>query len=83
MKCPNCNIALVMVDRQGVEIDYFPQCREVWLDGGELDKIIERSSDLQRREHDDDLDDHHKYVGNDDHYPKKRRKSLLGELFNF
>ena len=44
MKCPNCNdTSLVMSDRQGVEIDYCPQCRGVWLDRGELDKLIERS----------------------------------------
>ena len=44
MKCPNCTeTALVMSDRQGVEIDYCPQCRGVWLDRGELDKLIERS----------------------------------------
>jgi len=44
MKCPNCaNVELVMSDRQGVEIDYCPQCRGVWLDRGELDKLIERS----------------------------------------
>src|SRR6201991_4176480 len=44
MKCPNCNETLVMTDRQGVEIDYCPKCRGVWLDRGELDKIIERSA---------------------------------------
>ena len=43
MKCPNCNVALVMADRNGIEIDYCPDCRGVWLDRGELDKIIERS----------------------------------------
>lgn len=43
MNCPKCNVALAMTDRQGVEIDYCPQCRGVWLDRGELDKIIERS----------------------------------------
>jgi len=44
MKCPNCSVNLVMTDRSGVEIDYCPDCRGVWLDRGELDKIIERSS---------------------------------------
>jgi uncharacterized protein len=44
MKCPVCNnVNLVMSDRQGIEIDYCPECRGVWLDRGELDKIIERS----------------------------------------
>lgn len=47
MKCPTCtDIALVMTDRQGVEIDYCPQCRGVWLDRGELDKLIERSTTM-------------------------------------
>ena len=45
MKCPTCpESALVMADRQGVEIDYCPDCRGVWLDRGELDKLIERSA---------------------------------------
>lgn len=45
MKCPVCeNVNLSMTERQGVEIDYCPQCRGVWLDRGELDKIIERSA---------------------------------------
>jgi Zn-finger nucleic acid-binding protein len=45
MKCPTCpDATLVMADRQGIEIDYCPQCRGVWLDRGELDKLIERSS---------------------------------------
>ena len=43
MLCPSCRIALVMSERQGIEIDYCPQCRGVWLDRGELDKIIERN----------------------------------------
>ena len=45
MKCPTCpDSILVITDRQSVEIDYCPQCRGVWLDRGELDKIIERSA---------------------------------------
>lgn len=43
MNCPVCNVALQMTDRQGVEIDYCQKCRGVWLDRGELDKILERS----------------------------------------
>jgi Zn-finger nucleic acid-binding protein len=43
MKCPIDNVDLVMADRNGVEIDYCPKCRGVWLDRGELDKIIERA----------------------------------------
>jgi len=44
MRCPVDNETLVMADRGGVEIDYCPKCRGVWLDRGELDKIIERST---------------------------------------
>lgn len=45
MLCPTCNnVQLVMSEREGIEIDYCPQCRGVWLDRGELDKIIERSA---------------------------------------
>jgi uncharacterized protein len=43
MKCPACESDLQMVERSGVEVDYCPDCRGVWLDRGELDKIIERS----------------------------------------
>lgn len=43
MPCPVCKTALAMSDRQGIEIDYCPNCRGIWLDRGELDKIIERS----------------------------------------
>ena len=47
MKCPACitaELEMTMTDRQGLEIDYCPNCRGMWLDRGELDKIIERSS---------------------------------------
>ena len=44
MACPVCRVPLAMSDRQGIEIDYCPQCRGVWLDRGELDKIVERSA---------------------------------------
>jgi uncharacterized protein len=51
MKCPVCqSIDLLMAERQGVEIDYCPQCRGVWLDRGELDKIIERTMQLDMQQ---------------------------------
>ena len=84
MKCPICNVDLVMTDRSGIEIDYCPQCRGVWLDRGELDKIIERSAPqtgtstptprYDEREH-YDRGDRYKY--------KKKRESFLGDLFDF
>ena len=42
--CPTCRVSLVMSERSGIEIDYCPQCRGIWLDRGELDKIIERAA---------------------------------------
>ena len=45
--CPRCGATLTMSERQGIEIDYCPQCRGVWLDRGELDKIIERAEAVQ------------------------------------
>ncbi|MFP3713054.1 zf-TFIIB domain-containing protein [Puerhibacterium sp. TATVAM-FAB25] len=47
MQCPSCQSVLVMSERKGVEIDYCPQCRGVWLDRGELDKIIDRALDAE------------------------------------
>ena len=44
MPCPRCRVDLVMSERQGIEIDYCPKCRGVWLDRGELDKIIDRAA---------------------------------------
>jgi Zn-finger nucleic acid-binding protein len=63
MQCPTDSSTLIMSERSGVEIDYCPQCRGVWLDRGELDKIVERSSAsvadsrLDRRRRDDDDDE--------------------------
>jgi Zn-finger nucleic acid-binding protein len=88
MQCPIDGANLIMTDRNGVEIDYCPTCRGVWLDRGELDKIIERASGnvapAPRREtqHDD-----RKYDDRSRGYDKRKKKSkagsLLGELFDF
>lgn len=44
MNCPLCNVTLQMADRQGIEIDYCPKCRGIWLDRGELEKLVELSA---------------------------------------
>jgi len=89
MKCPVCTIELKMSDRQGIEIDYCPQCRGVWLDRGELDKIIEKSTSFQhgedrerrgyKREH-EEKSKHHGYEHEYKH--KHRKKSFLEEIFD-
>lgn len=88
MKCPVCNtVDLTMADRQGIEIDYCPQCRGVWLDRGELDKIIERSMNVSSVKNYDDDDDERRYHDRDRYYQsgphKHKRKSFLGEMFDF
>jgi hypothetical protein len=96
MQCPACDAELKMTDRQGVEIDYCPKCRGVWLDRGELDKIIERvqsaSFEGQPTRGPKDFGHHGgRYEGRregryEERYePKKRKRksSLLGELFDF
>ena len=87
MKCPVCKeVNLVMSDRQGVEIDYGPECRGVWLDRGELDKIIERSAAPapQAQQHSGGHGGHSGHGKPDhDYHHKKKKGSLLGELFDF
>lgn len=81
----------MMTDKQGVEIDYCPQCRGIWLDRGELEKIIERSQSqnfgIGQSYHDDHHDSLHGYK-HDDHshkhgYPHNRKKGFLSDLFDF
>jgi uncharacterized protein len=93
MNCPVCNIALVMSERQGVEIDYCPTCRGIWLDRGELDRIIERSastaapalrppaaaSHQQEQSYNRQHDKHHG-DDHDGHYQKKKRS--IFDLFD-
>lgn len=84
MKCPNCNVSLVISDRSGVEIDYCPDCRGVWLDRGELDKIIERSShSVQSAQNESYREKPYSHKENDYRYEKKRKSSFLGDLFDF
>ena len=96
MNCPTCpDAVLVMTDRSGIEIDYCPSCRGVWLDRGELDKIIERSiatapelaaASPVRQSRDRDGWDRDDDDWSDDQFDrgkKRKRSSLLGELFDF
>ena len=92
MNCPICNIPLTMAERQGVEIDYCQKCRGIWLDRGELDTIIERSTQkipsqpyAEQQEsrynerYDKHRDDHHDRHDHDHH---KRKKGFLQDLFD-
>lgn len=95
MKCPIDDETLLVSSREGIEIDHCPTCRGVWLDRGELDKIIERAApsvvgDRGGRDRDDrdrdrprerDRDD--RYYGDEDRYRKKRKRGFLEDIFDF
>ncbi len=95
MRCPVCETSdLAISSREGVEIDYCPQCRGVWLDRGELDKIIDRAAPApapEGRTRDDDRgrDDDRRRDDDDRRYErgydqkKKRKRSFLDDLFEF
>lgn len=99
MDCPVCkNVNLVMSDRQGIEIDYCPSCRGVWLDRGELDKIIDRSAGTvaqpaqqQVRQEPYQAPQQSQGFGHSQPshgyppqgYHKKKREGFLGDLFDF
>lgn len=104
MLCPHCtDTQLSITDRLGIEIDYCPNCRGIWLDRGELDKLIERSElssqtsvrqnipmpNPNTRNYDDrDRDNRRNYDDRDrDDWEykngRKRKKSFLGDLFDF
>ena len=90
MKCPSCtDVSLVMTERQSVEIDYCPTCRGVWLDRGELDKLIERAAapepvarpaTASRPDFEDS--DHYAASGRDAGRYPRRKKSWMSELFD-
>jgi Zn-finger nucleic acid-binding protein len=81
MSCPVDGTQLVMSERQGIEIDYCPACRGVWLDRGELDKILERST-VQAPPAQQPAPQHHAAPQHHHYDHKKRRKSFLEELFD-
>lgn len=87
MVCPVCSTELKIAERQGIEIDFCPRCRGVWLDRGELDKLIERSG-LPARDDDDDDDrrygDRSRYESRDHPSPEPRKRGgFFRELFDF
>ena len=84
MQCPTDGTTLVMSERSGIEIDYCPQCRGVWLDRGELDKIIERSlvQPPPAAAPQQTYQQPHPTGYQQGYYKKKRKESWLSELFD-
>ena len=84
MKCPNDNTTLVMTERSGVEIDYCPECRGVWLDRGELDKILERSTPQAQGSQSRPYRSDKSSDTRETNYQKpKKKESFLSDLFDF
>ena len=99
MKCPVCKEPnLVISERKGIEIDYCPDCRGIWLDRGELDKILDRSREEEQSEQravpapaqpqqnpyqqQPPPPQYGHHPHSHPHYYKKRKKSFLEELFD-
>jgi Zn-finger nucleic acid-binding protein len=81
MKCPVClQPDLLMTNREGVEIDYCPQCRGVWLDRGELDKLIERSAPAAPRQ---EYREQGQRRYDESDYRRHKTKNVWKELFDF
>lgn len=70
MKCPNCNETLLMTERQRIEIDYCPNCRGIWLDKGELDKLLEHAGNEN-----DSSYTNNREAGNYDKYERENYQS--------
>jgi Zn-finger nucleic acid-binding protein len=96
MKCPIDDTPLSVSSREGVEIDFCPQCRGVWLDRGELDKIIDRVATTvapvasapppppsDRYRDDRYRDDRPGYYDDRSDYKRRKRRSFLEDLFDF
>lgn len=74
MKCPVCkDVTLLMSEKNGVEIDYCPECRGIWLDRGELDKIVERTRDARDGYREDDRDRAEEQRYDDRRYDERKR----------
>lgn len=85
MNCPVCNVNLAISSREGVEIDYCPKCRGVWLDRGEIDKIIEKASQAYPPPRDDfdDDDDHRRHPPQQSQHPHGKKRGFLGNLLDW
>ena len=99
MKCPVCkDVTLLMSEKQGVEIDYCPECRGIWLDRGELENLISKEQsynekryekeryeeDYHKHDYDKEYHNHYKddYYKNNKYGKKKKKESFMGEIFD-
>ena len=84
MNCPSCNITLLLSEKQGISIDYCPQCRGIWLEKGKLEKIIDKMSSAVYPNNNNNgyMSDSHHSNSHDDHYSHDGHRKKHG-LFGF
>lgn len=76
MKCPVCkDVTLLMSEKKGIEIDYCPECRGIWLDRGELEKLMEKENEVVNL-------DYNKHDDKKGKYTKRKKESIFGEIFD-
>lgn len=87
MKCPVCkDVTLLMSEKKGIEIDYCPECRGIWLDRGELEKLVEKENKTLRSNY-SDYDEREKYdkdmkYSKNGKHTKRKKESIFGEIFD-
>ena len=90
MICPRCKTNLVLSNTEGIEIDFCPKCKGVWIHKDQFDRIIQLSKNnrasFYTEDHDDDLNEHH-HENHNSHRPysgnPKRKRGLFSDLFDF
>ena len=76
MKCPVCkDVTLLMSEKKGIEIDYCPECRGIWLDRGELEKLTEKENEVVNL-------DYNKHDDRKRKHTKRKKESIFGEIFD-
>lgn len=91
MNCPFCSTPLRVVNRQGIDVDWCPACKGIWLERGELEKLIERNdrddrndrNDRYRRDDRDRYEREHDREREPQYTGKRKKKSFLSEIFEF
>ncbi len=82
MKCPVCkDVTLLMSEKKGIEIDYCPECRGIWLDRGELEKLTIKENESVKHDYTDNHENDYKN-SKDYKHGKRKKESIFGEIFD-
>ena len=83
MKCPVCkDVTLLMSEKKEIEIDYCPECRGIWLDRGELEKLIEKEKEVIQEYSDDYKRDEYRNEKHMKNVKRRKKESIFGEIFD-